>query len=772
MSDITSAYSDTIRFRLSATNVDSLVLLTEPIGWKDDSLELDRHKDYHGIFTSFTNNLEFINEAKEYIERAYDNGGINENLILTKEILVEDGDDLVFKTRYTAIADFSTMVKTQTRVTIKFNSNNLAELIKSHESDDFEIESSDPDKPLTSIDGKTLDTLVLDTTEIKGRSILVSGESIGIGGVYNGWGTSRKNNTLITELISEGLPRHQAVVFGSYNKDDLSGSLPVTSDNLIYTNVTSSESVKKITLDVDLNFEVYDCDTFLSVNFYKVRFYPGSDVYSIIETKNIFYINYAPDFDGFGFYNGKYSIQDSFETDVTWEDGIMVGFVFGGTHNLDVGGYYPPTGILSFSTVFKPLLVNRFKINEVAYFDSSPNLDVIFNHDLSKRLLYIITGRNTAYYSKYFGRTELGYIQDGESGLIGVMSGLWARAFDRKSEKYKALTISLKDQMESNRAVFNTGIGIETINLQERVREEDLRYFYQNEVVVRLPNQIKDVKRTVDNDLFFSGMSFGYDKAGDYEDSMGLDEPNTRTDYVTPIRKSTKKYQKISKIRADEYGMEFARRKPQSTFPLEDTKYDDSNWFLDLKRVDDFGYEQRESYTDGLDINDRLKVPATGIYSPETFRSSFFTPLRMLMRHAWVFRSGLEKYLGKDIKYISKDKNSTLETHAQEYWNQAKDKAYSESDDILVGDLNRSRFLPEIVEFEHPVDDELMEWINGKTELEYPEGSGMIENVPNVYFKFEYQNENGILERGYLLNLKPNKEGKWQMQLSNENIIA
>jgi len=267
-------------------------------------------------------------------------------------------------------------------------------------------------------------------------------------------------------------------------------------------------------------------------------------------------------------------------------------------------------------------------------------------------------------------------------------------------------------------------------------------------------------------------MTFGYDKEGDYEDSMGLDEPNTRTDYVTPIRKSTKKYQKTSKVRADEYGMELARRKPQKSFPNEDTRYDEGNWYLDLKRTIGLGYEQRENVIDPLDPTDityRLKEQASGIHSPETFRSSFFTPLRMLMRHAWVFRAGMEVYLDKKVKYISKDKNSTLKTHAQDYWNKALDKPYVENEDILVRDLDRSRFLPEIVEFEHPVNDELMEWISGTTELEY---LGEKENIPNVYFKFEYLNENGILERGYLLNLKPNKEGKWKMQLSNENIIV
>ena len=266
-------------------------------------------------------------------------------------------------------------------------------------------------------------------------------------------------------------------------------------------------------------------------------------------------------------------------------------------------------------------------------------------------------------------------------------------------------------------------------------------------------------------------MTFGYDKSGDYEDSMGLDEPNTKTEYVTPIRKSTKKYIKTSKIRADEYGMELARRKPQETYPDEDTRYDDNNWFLDLKRADGLGYVQRENITDPTLDTNRLKEQASGIFSPETFRSSFFTPLRMLMRHAWVFRGGMELYLSKKIKYISKDKNSTLKTNATDDWNKGLKQPYVENEDITVGNLERSRFLPEIVEFEHAVSDELMEWIQGTTELEYPQGSGMIENIPNVYFKFEYLNENGILERGYLLNLKPNKEGKWKMQLSNENIV-
>ena len=729
MSNIVNGYSEFVEFRLTATNVDSFILDSEPIGWKEDDLELDRHKDYHGIFTNFTNNLEFINEAKDYIDRAYKVGGINTDLTLTKSVLVDDGDDVIFKTRYTAKADFSTMSKTATKLSIKFNSNNLAELIKSHESDEFEIESTDVNNPLTSIDDDFIDPLVLDKVEIKGREILLSGESVN----NTDEQFYRSINSLIprTKLISTSIPRFSSV--------DLSDApfLDVKASNMFFVDsVDNTEETKQFKLTYDLEFDGSTSTEPLQVLLIKYQRNIPLSKYDPIESTLLYEVPATNNVASIHSFNGVIDLV------AEWNQGFVIW--------------------VSGDNTYVKMYKYDLKITRESFYEKSPNLDCIFSHDLSSRLMYILTGRKDAYYSKYFGREELGYSEDGEAGLIALMSGFWVRAFDKSSEKYKPLKISLKDQIESNRAVFNTGIGIETVGNKERLREEDLKYFYQNEVAVKLPNQIKNEKRTVDKDLFFSGLTFGYNKVFDYENQVGLDEPNTKTDYVSPIRKSTKKYKKTSKIRADEYPFELIRRKPQVNFPLEDTKYDSDNWFKDLKRTNFQGYEEK-------DYTDRLQELPTGIYSPETFRSSFFTPLRMLMRHAWVFRAGIEVYLDRKIKYISKDKNSTLRTHATTDWSKALDKPYAENEAILVGDLERSRFLPEIVEFEHPVSDELMEWINGTTTMVI---NGSEEEVPNMYFKFEYQNENGILERGYLLNLKPNKEGKWKMQLSNENLIT
>jgi hypothetical protein len=57
---------------------------------------------------------------------------------------------------------------------------------------------------------------------------------------------------------------------------------------------------------------------------------------------------------------------------------------------------------------------------------------------------------------------------------------------------YKPMTTSLRDALSSMKSVFNIGVGIEEVNGKERVRVEQLSYFYNNNVTIRLPNQVKN----------------------------------------------------------------------------------------------------------------------------------------------------------------------------------------------------------------------------------------------------------------------------------------
>lgn len=728
MSDTSIGLSDYVKYILRSDIAPPLTI-NEPEGWSEDNFELNRHDDYHGIFYNISGALSFRGEAKEYCETAYRIGGINTNLWIRKIALTNVDSDIKWRERYNFKADFNTRSIKDGALQLSFSTNDLAEILKSHESDEFEIERVD------SIDGVILDELKLNSVELAGRDILETGESIAAvkGGGYSGF---KRACTIPTTVVSIGPVRHSMV-----NDDDFiypaSGNVitNLNGGNLFYGHTDAVDT--EHTINGRYEFKVFarniDADGTLIGKLVKVQFRQNTADFIIIEEITI--LN-AP----IVHLTQTYESSGTFTFSVKADEGLML-------------VYYGFTG---FSWDKQNIWLNR-----VTFFEKSPDIKFIFTHDLIERLMYILTGRPDAFYSKMLGRVGIkDYVQDGEAGLLGNVSGFYARAFVKGSEKYKSLKISPKDVFESTKALLNVGIGIETVNFKERVRIEDLKYFYRSEVVVKLPYTISDVERKTDSSLFFSGLTFGYDKSRDYEGTMGLDEPNIKVDWVTPIRKSSNKFVKTSKIRADDYGLEIARRKPQSLFGNEDTKYDDVNWWLDLKRTVGTSFAQKD-YTDRSQ-DDFLPQH---IFSPETFKGLFFTPLAMLFRHAWIFRAGLEPYLDRYLKYISSTANSKLVT-----WREGDTKSRAEDEDILISEIGRSRMLPEIITCKHPAGDDLMAWIIGTTKAEV---NGMIEDVPNYYFKFEFKNEDGEVERGYLMNLKQgdNSTFTFTFQKANENLI-
>ena len=64
----------------------------------------------------------------------------------------------------------------------------------------------------------------------------------------------------------------------------------------------------------------------------------------------------------------------------------------------------------------------------------------------------------------------------------------------------------------------------------------------------------------------------------------------------------------------------------------------------------------------------------------------------------------------------------------------------------------------------NPIDDDMLELLNGSTEI-LVEGS--LEFVPNWYFQVKFINENGQIERGYIKSIKPNKN-EWVLWKAND----
>ena len=84
MGSIDLGYKNRVRFTLSHPIKGSLVI-AEPFGWTDDEKEYSRHKKYHGIFTKFSNSLEFIEDGADFINEVRDAYNINAEITLLKE---------------------------------------------------------------------------------------------------------------------------------------------------------------------------------------------------------------------------------------------------------------------------------------------------------------------------------------------------------------------------------------------------------------------------------------------------------------------------------------------------------------------------------------------------------------------------------------------------------------------------------------------------------------------------------------------------------------
>lgn len=736
MSTVRTGKSDHVRFILKSSVATSLVLDQEPIGWQDDELEVVRNKRYHGVFTQFSNSLRFIGVARQYIEDALAIDGNNTRCFLTRESLKPVDGEVKWVEDYRGLADPNTRKVKDNKLSIRFNSNDLEELVKSHENDEFELERTD------SIDDIGISPLDIQNTNIDGRSLVAAGHSKSVELTVNqGWHISNQRaGTIQTIFVAQGPPRHSSVDTSSW-PGATSGQLP---SNMFFVDTVAAGETININVRITCRYFVFapifgnNVDVILR----KLK-WNGVDAYTIEEETTVFTSTNE----------GEYYFEYEFNNpNLAYDEGYVLLFKKQADNNY-----------LWIRPVGEGM---NIYVDTVEYYEPSVGLDFIFVHEAFEKLMEIITGERGRFYSRLFGNPDHDdrYTVEGEFAEVGLIHGLAVRDWDRDSDLYKPMKLSIKDLRNSLKTVFNTGIGIETINFKQRLRLEKLEYFYQDRVVVRLPQPVTNIEEETDKDLFFSGIELGYQYGGEYENELGLDEPNTKTSWVTPLRRTKEKYNFSSKIRADEYSMEIIRRQPQEFFPTDDTQQDDHIWFLDLKKIlwpwgtPTGNYEQR-------DWSDRLDEEPTGILGPTTFRSMLFTPLRILFRHGWMIRAGMEQYnnLIKNIKYISSKANTTLSMLFT-----GESEAFQENEDVQVSKLERSRVLPNKIKFEHPITDDLLDQILGYTEIDV---NGQVELVPNTHFKFEWV-QDGIVKRGYLLSFKPKGNGKFEMIEANENLIT
>lgn len=684
-----------------------------PKNWDEADRTLKRSEKTYGVYTELSKNLVFTKQAASFLRNSYLLRDIEADVTL-EEWRFNPNTEVPYLYS-TGVFDFSQYESTKLEVKIPFKSGGLNALIQSQIKEKFELERTE------AINGNEISELSTVDVALTSRDILLISKLEGTEDITNTFSNSTPFRAPLLEVTSQSDEENIGYVIGddfvSYNNSPSLGNPFTLLLGAAQHFYIGSDVDKTVTINVEM--KVRNVEYYGSSNLIQVYLVKTNAAYSATEITVLYNSGFVTSPEHIISYTGDFDILET-------ENLALV-----------INSQITPIGSSSsFHRIrydAKPVIT----VTENSQREDSQSKAVLY-HEAGDKLMQIITGEQNRFYSSFYGREDIGYTQTGEYALTGTALGLWIRQFnDEKIE------MSLNDYIENSNVIHNTGYTIETINNTEKLVVEDMKYFFQDAVAIRLPNQVNKLERKAADEFCNSSLLFGYKEGGDYEEAMGLDEYNVRNGYSTNLTRVDTKYEKQSPFRADKYAQEFARRKPKLNFPEQDTRYDKDIHLLDLKTGDGLAYEERV-------WQDDFETEPLNVYSPQTATNLRLTPANIKERHEWFFGNALYKFPDEKIRFSNSAGNSELITK------KAGETALAENGDTLISDLEKPRFVSQWITFEHEVNYEINEQIYGKTTVNN-------RDIPNYFFKVEFINEYNKKEYGYLFEVQPNKQGKWKL---------
>lgn len=755
MNSVTTGFSDQVRYTLGCAGYKS-VFISEPIGWNEDEKEFARNEDYDGIFTKLSNSLRFYDDAADFLQIVYDALGVNAKPTLLKEIAHPVTS--LWTQSYFGYLDMSTRSVENGIWSLQFNSGGLEQIFKARESDEIELDRE------TTLDGATIESLDADTKIMQndGRKIFLMSR----------WEVYEENNSVSVRVLGVGPHTGATPIPFSLTTRSHEEAQDFSPATYMFDNETQVgalfflESIEPRQLRIYGRLKFYvqhlDVDDDSEIYFIvKIRSYSPEPYYGLDDKAILLNVPLTPALVG-----QVYDLPFDYIIDIERGQSLAFEFFLGGV-------------AVTTTTIRVSGIDCRLFVDEDSYFPPT-KCKFLLVHDILQRQVLITTGKKENFYSEFFGRVEKGYAVNGNGAYVGATHGFWIRDFDRlplstrlAPNPFKPFTTSLRDTLDTLDVTHNIGMGIESNGFSERIRVEEKKYFYNPTVLIDLPDPITNITETTALRYCPSAIEIGYEKGGTYDEAMGLDEYNAKSNFMTCITGVVQKYVKIARWRADAYGKEFARRKPRFRFSTTDTNYDTDNFILDLKRLGVSAIFP-ELYAERKWQDDFSEEPE-GVYDPASATNLRFSPFNLiLIRHAWIISAGFTKFLNKYLMYGSSTANSRLKTKLRtdnDYRLDAsatpgngfsyQENGFDNGSKVIVNsELKIPRFVSEYIEFDHAVDFSIMQMIEGRTDI----GGKMVDNK---YGLVRFKKQNGQHGFGYLMSCKPNGAGRFKLLLAN-----
>lgn len=707
MNNIPQLYN-LIEYELSCPQYGKPLIIEEPVGWNNDLVNIKRSTTNFSIVTVYNLNFEFILSGATYIKEVYKAFGLQAQIHLKKRVIHPTKQEVVLQ--YNSILDGYSYTSEGQKVKINTLESEIVNQIKGYGSEKVEINRT------TSIDGVYIGNLDTKNTIIEGKQILLVSkwESNRQSQRINHMG-SNNNESIALLLDAPTLSDEQAAdVTDQFITD---GGLGFPDDGSVaacFYSIADKDTTFNLELDVGLTLDAVQEDGTTHI------------INGMEHMTSRLYLYIYEDKSDIGLSQHEYFGRELLASSTTGINEQTINFYERKERSILKGqSWQLAVRSVSYGDA-NDLRVVKNKSNIVLTEDSfaeASTTETILPFELFERLLKIMTGKTqSVLVSDYFGRKDLGYDEDGAGAYIGITSGFYARGF---SAEDKPLATSWKDALESYGVVSNISYSLERRGLQEYIRIEPLEYFFTDKTTV-LGNIVNstDIKTKVANEYSYSAVELGSKKGGDdYEEAVGLDEPNGKFNWLTNLSRAEKKFSKISTYRLDGTALEFARRKPQRLFGTEDTSYDNDIMLMDLKPD-----QLSDSLLQRKWEDDYSSIP-TGVYSPETLTNIRFSPRELFRKHEWFIKNCLVVYKDELVTFGSSIGNSLMRLDG-----------VLAKNDISVSSMARHKFQNIEIEFTYETDFNLEQEI-----------------IDNIYGIFELRDERGLVYKFRLFDFKENK---------------
>lgn len=610
------------RFTLNP-DTDNLVI-AEPIGWKEIEFELNRHREWHGLFFEYGIPLKFYDNPKvpsqnayTFIKNAYEADGIQAEIFLKVENACNDTDGFTAEGIWRLdFGKYKEHLGVLCLAEAGLEPENLLMTFINRYDQKVDIGS------LTSFDGSTLDeyaALPFDNLELPPKAVPVTSD-IEFGG------TAEDINFTETDLIvaGTGTSSHNVIIYVQAG----------------YNVVNLDEIATRFEIESGAFGSLGDIGTLYSINI------PG--LYTLTLTSFIFTVNLQADSDGqdedscsvpnkYADLDVKLYLEIAGVTTLV-DSGTLSGCLDSSdTVTISVAGYSITQNLLAgddiriyariegSGTYDRDLLTQHdlvwtFNYNQVgrhvvltAYeYAPSTVADVFLINETGSRILESITDDGFRLLSDYYGRTDSEPYTapsgaDGCGSLRCLTSGLIIRSYS----PYSKLVMSFKEFFDGLNAIDNIGIGLEDDGSRagfQVVRMEPMEYFYDPTVMLQL-DKIPSAIRTVVLEEHISIFKGGYSK-WEAEEYTGLDEFNTGREYRTGLNSVHTTLDRVCNFIASGYAIEITRRiKQYNPFTQEDWRFDKDTFIICIKRGDsaDFEVEQGNIFDDS-DLIDAASI--------------------------------------------------------------------------------------------------------------------------------------------------------------------